>query len=98
MGSNRLDCGCPHHFLGMAFSPQPEWQQIHPEHIPPTRAVASLVYNPSTQKAVLFGGTVFTGNAWVDLNDTWVWDGTDWLQINSSYISITSPVCCLCLR
>ncbi len=74
-------------FFWMAFSPQPEWHLIQPEHIPPARAVASLVYNPSNQKVVFFGGTVFTGNAWVDLNDTWEWDGTDWQQLNPS----TSP-------
>jgi hypothetical protein len=71
-------------FLWMAFAPQPEWRLIQPQHVPPTRAVASLVYDPKNQKAVLFGGAVISDNIWVDLGDTWEWDGDDWQQLNLS--------------
>lgn len=74
-------------FFWMAFSPQTTWHLIKPEHIPPARAVASLVYNPPEKKAVLFGGAVLSGNNWLDLNDTWEWDGVDWKQLNPA----TSP-------
>jgi hypothetical protein len=44
---------------------------------PPSRQVHAMVYDAGRQRVVLFSGASNTGN---DLNDTWEYDGTTWLQ------------------
>jgi len=53
------------------------WQQQSPATSPPPRRYASMVYNPATQRCVLFGGETTNG----PLNDTWVWDGSSWTEL-----------------
>ena len=36
---------------------------------------------------VLFGGDIIGTETWQSVNDTWIWDGTDWTQATPS----TSP-------
>jgi hypothetical protein len=72
-----------------AFSPQPEWRLIHPEHAPSGRVGAALAYDSADQRAVLFGGTMLSdGATWTDLNDTWVWDGKDWQLFNPANVPL----------
>jgi hypothetical protein len=55
------------------------WTQLHPKHMPPARASASVAYDETTNSVVLFGGE--TGDrAPVAMNDTWLWNGNDWIQ------------------
>jgi hypothetical protein len=50
------------------------------------RAYASIAYDPTIRQLVLFGGFTFA-----DIRnpngDTWVWDGSDWIQ----QFPVTSP-------
>ncbi len=57
-----------------------DWTQQHPASSPPARADASLAYDGASGQLVLFGGTHTTGFNTPDLNDTWVWTGSNWVQ------------------
>jgi hypothetical protein len=51
-------------------------QPTDPDHQPPPGA--TVVGDPATRTVVAFGG----GSSFMDLtvNDTWIWDGHDWMQ------------------
>jgi hypothetical protein len=56
---------------------QADWTQMHPATSPPARIQAAMAQ--FGDKMVLFGGCdLDTG---VALNDTWLWDGSNWTQI-----------------
>src|SRR5260370_28068784 len=59
-----------------AFSqvPSSTWVQLNPPRKPSVRAACVMVYDPVSQKTVLFGG--FTRRRY--LNDTRAFDGTHW--------------------
>ena len=52
------------------------WVQKFPQHSPPARYYAAMVFDAFRQNVVLFGGRNENGV----LADTWTWDGTDWTQ------------------
>jgi hypothetical protein len=56
------------------------WTQLFPEASPQTRIDAPAAYDPSSRFAVgqfvLFGGLHSISS---DLNDTWTWNGADWI-------------------
>jgi hypothetical protein len=54
------------------------WTQKFPATSPPARisGTNTIVYDSVRSEVVLFGGA--TGST--ELNDTWVWDGTNWTQ------------------
>lgn len=54
------------------------WQQMTPTTVPGAREGASMAWDPATSQLVMFGGRQ-TGSA-ADFGDTWVWNGTNWLQ------------------
>ena len=61
------------------------WFKQDPLHLPPPRTGAAMAYDPAHGAIVLFGGpsatTDTSGNYdYKDLNDTWVWDGSDWTE------------------
>jgi len=58
------------------------WTPVNTAHSPAPRQGPGMAYDPATKKVVLFGGSQFTGT--FDLNDTWVWDGSDWRQVSTS--------------
>jgi Galactose oxidase, central domain len=59
------------------------WFQLNPATSPPARAAAAMAYDATTKTVVLFGGLVLGGvNSGEHLNDTWIWDGTTWTQVN----------------
>jgi galactose oxidase-like protein len=67
-----------------ASPPAPNWGQASPNQSPPGRQFAAMTYDTNHARTVLFGG----GNsAFVNLADTWLFDGTNWVQSNPS----TSP-------
>ena len=60
------------------------WEQKSPQTSPPVRYFHAMAYDAAHGQVVLFGGTGPTP-AGVDfgteaLNDTWVWDGSNWTQ------------------
>lgn len=59
------------------------WSQLHPTVNPGQRYGAAFAYDPVLRAPVLFGGNGFDthGNP-AYLNDTWIWTGTNWRQLN----------------
>lgn len=58
------------------------WTQQMPSHAPPARrrTAVTLVTTANGPAVLLFGGA--TSNPYAaSLNDTWLWDGTDWQQV-----------------
>jgi hypothetical protein len=69
--------------LGFTYEYTPAtnvWTTLVPKHTPATRSFASLVYDQHLKKSVLFGG--WNGSNFLD--DTWIWDGSDWAQITKN--------------
>ncbi len=56
-----------------------DWIEMKPNTIPAPRAGHLMAYDEKNSQVVMFGGEEQTG-AYM-LNDTWVWDGTDWKQM-----------------
>ena len=55
------------------------WTQKSPENSPAARALAAMAFDAAHGEVVLFGGESQVNKSGV-LNDTWVWDGTNWTQ------------------
>jgi hypothetical protein len=55
------------------------WTQLQPAVKPPARGHGGMAYDTIRQRMVLFGGMA-GGSPSVDLDDTWEWDGTTWIQ------------------
>jgi hypothetical protein len=62
------------------------WTQIFPVNHPTERTAHAMVYDSLRSRIVLFGGrhakTTLEGDISL-FNDTWVWNGTNWSQINT---------------
>lgn len=61
------------------------WVQLHPRTSPPPRTGFALAYDSTHGQVVLFGGggnvtTTCSGACPPFLNDTWIWDGSNWTQ------------------
>lgn len=57
-----------------------DWLTITPRNFPnPLRWWAACTYDARRERVVLFGGMA-DGNGTVPLDDTWEWDGVDWVQ------------------
>lgn len=64
------------------------WQEKHPAESPPARwgqAGNILVYDAARQVVLLFGGMTRGASTMhpAYLNDTWLWNGQTWTQVNS---------------
>lgn len=57
------------------------WVQRFPLNSPPARWNSVMCFDAERGEIVLFGGWGQNG----ELNDTWVWDGEDWLQKNPDF-------------
>lgn len=59
------------------------WTLKNPTHSPSPRQVLAMTYDEARHEVVLFGGY---DNGFLNpyLNDTWVWDGSDWTQRSPS--------------
>lgn len=55
------------------------WTQLSPTTTPPPRWGHKMVYDSRRNRVVTFGGRSPTTTA--TANDTWEWDGLDWLQV-----------------
>ena len=58
---------------------QENWMQQAPATHPSARSEVPMAYDSVRQQVVLFGGNVYSACPCL-LNDTWVWDGTNWIQ------------------
>ncbi len=56
-----------------------DWTQKTPVHSPSARNFSAMADDSARGQAVLFGGS--SPSQGFPLNDTWVWDGTDWSQV-----------------
>jgi uncharacterized protein (TIGR03437 family) len=59
-----------------------EWQQRRPAASPGARRFHKMAYDAARRQVVLFGGEAADGAGVQFLNDTWVWDGSNWTQKN----------------
>jgi hypothetical protein len=60
------------------------WSQLSPPGTsPPPREGPGMAYDAATGTVVMFGGSSGTFGACCDLSDTWIWNGTNWTQINT---------------
>ena len=57
------------------------WVPLAPTNFPSGREAMAMATDATRGKIVLFGGT--TGCCSSVLNDTWIWDGTNWTQVIS---------------
>jgi hypothetical protein len=57
------------------------WFEVTPANSPSPREGPGMAYDQSTGTVVLFGGTSGLGGACCDLNDTWIWNGTNWAEV-----------------
>jgi hypothetical protein len=55
------------------------WTQQAPASTPSIRNAPAMSSDPATGGVILFGGQT-TGYPQDNLNDTWIWNGTDWVQ------------------
>lgn len=52
------------------------WRELNPASAPARRGLPAMGYDPVRQQVVLYGGFDAGRN---DLNDTWAWDGENWV-------------------
>jgi hypothetical protein len=56
-----------------------QWTELHPAESPPGLSGALLGYDPVSTNLVLTGGdTSSLGGHLEEINDTWLWNGSDW--------------------
>lgn len=56
------------------------WTLKSPTHSPRARYRAAMAYDPSAEKIMLFGGDLDPAVAPEPNGETWLWDGTDWVE------------------
>ncbi len=56
------------------------WTLHHPSHSPPILAFPSLGYDPLSRQLVLFGGKTDSLSGSPALDQTWIWNGSDWRE------------------
>jgi hypothetical protein len=70
--------------------PRGGWGPLHAAHTPGRRALSAVAYDPARQKVVLFGGvSELIGSSFFYEQDTWEWDGNDWMEMKPK--TIPSP-------
>ncbi len=63
------------------------WTQQSPQTIPTAREFSAMAYDSAHSQVVMFAGQGFSGGGLNILNDTWVWDGSNWTEESP----LTSP-------
>lgn len=54
------------------------WTEQAPATVPPVRGEAAMTYDGANGEVVMFGGNIGGAGVGANLDDTWVWNGTDW--------------------
>lgn len=57
------------------------WLLMNPKHKPPARCCNAMAYDNVNKNIIMYGGV--DPDRRVFFNDVWVWDGTDWTEIQS---------------
>jgi hypothetical protein len=57
-----------------------QWHELQPAHRPPARWGTAIATDPVRKRVVLFGGFVTQGIFGGVSDETWEWDGSDWIQ------------------
>ena len=62
-----------------------DWVQHQPMTSPPTRTDNALAFDPKLKRVVMFGGLAGSceGCGQPRLNDTWLWGGVSWTQVQT---------------
>jgi cysteine-rich repeat protein len=73
-------------FGGLGFRDTWEWDGarwllVQAATAPPARAMHAMTYDPIRRRVVVFGGRTSLAGTNSELNDTWAWDGTTWIEI-----------------
>lgn len=55
------------------------WDQIEPENMPPCAGQTTMVFRDYDDSVLVYGGTCLPAGV---SNDTWIWDGTDWTELD----------------
>lgn len=62
-----------------------QWVQLQAAHSPSPRQNAGLVYHDEIGASILFGGVGIEGTGTIGrLNDTWMFNGGDWLSVGTA--------------
>lgn len=70
-----------------AFGNHGGWVPLNPKHSPGQRFNAAIAIDPIRERVVLFGGTSdWLGGKFLYNNDTWEWDGQDWIEMHPKTI------------
>jgi hypothetical protein len=56
------------------------WTEQHPIHSPPIIGYSAIGYDPVSRQVVLFGGKTDSLNGAPVLDQTWIWNSSDWQQ------------------
>jgi uncharacterized protein (TIGR03437 family) len=56
------------------------WTQKFPQNSPSSRLFTGMAYDSAHSQTVMFGGLGFAALGINPLNDTWIWDGSNWTQ------------------
>ncbi len=71
------------HFLGGTWIFNGlSWNRADPKNSPTPRAFSSMVYDVRTRQLLLFGGEQRSNSSLISLDDTWVWNGVNWIQLH----------------
>lgn len=62
-----------------------KWHKISTQHSPTKRWKPAMAYDPIRERIVLFGGENDEGGSITVYNDTWEYNGEDWVQINTPH-------------
>jgi len=63
------------------------WVRLQPDHSPGRRANAGIALDPIRNRIVMFGGiSDWLGGKFLYENDTWEWDGNDWIEMHPDTI------------
>lgn len=67
-----------------AMLPNKGWLPLVTKSSPKGRSGAAIAYDSKRNQAIMFGGSsAWLGNEYLNENDTWVWDGSDWSEVSS---------------
>jgi hypothetical protein len=56
------------------------WIKQNPRTSPPVRCAHAMAYDTTRRRIVLFGGMAVAGCSLWPINDTWEWDGKNWIE------------------
>lgn len=58
-----------------------DWSKVETQHAPSDRSGARMVYVPTWDKTIMFGGIASDRTL---LQDTWIYDGQDWTELHTT--------------